>query len=65
MNRIEMNQIIFNALETERSHTKSEAYAQKVEQAMKEFRTTHDPSSGEPRGICKSCGGMDIAIPSK
>lgn len=35
MDRNELNQIIFNALETEHSHAKSEEYRKKVKEAIK------------------------------
>jgi hypothetical protein len=56
MNKNELKQIIFNALETERSATKSPEYQAKVEEAMRLIRNEPDT----PRGVCKECGSMDI-----
>lgn len=66
MNRKEIEQIIFNALETERSHAKSEEYEAKVEEALREFRRQiNKPPETRfvARGVCRVCGSMDIDVP--
>ena len=66
MNKNELNQIIFNALETERTKTKSEEYRKTVERAIKAHRHIMDYAdkpSPSVRGICRKCGSQDISIP--
>lgn len=61
MNKDQMNQIIFNALETEHSRSKSEEYKDKVKNAMQAFRKSTEE---DPHGVCRECGSMDISKPT-
>ena len=66
MNKDDMNQIIFNALETEHSHAKNEKYKAKVAEAMKDFRESVNrprPTPSRYKGYCLRCGSMDIDTP--
>lgn len=58
MNETELNQIIFNALETEYAASKREEYRAKVKLAMQEIRNR---MNGDPKGTCRECGSFDIA----
>lgn len=52
ISREEFDQIIFNALETEHSHTRSEEYKKKVREVIRILKDARKPSCNCGHGGC-------------